>query len=77
VTDGGTVTGKATMNGGICLQTVGADGHKHLAGQPVKGVIQMTKGRRSPHGIANNLRFGLDAPGKSINIKPKPELQVL
>jgi hypothetical protein len=60
----------------IRFQTVRADGHEYLAGQPVKEVINMTKGRRSVHEIEENQRFGLEALRKSVNIKPMLILQV-
>lgn len=38
--------------------------------------FESPKGRRSAHEIEENPRFGLDALGKSIDIKPTLELQV-
>ncbi len=38
--------------------------------------FEVPKGRRSAHEIAENPRFGLEALGKSVDIKPTLELQI-
>jgi hypothetical protein len=76
LTDGGTVTGKVTITAGDAFPDSRGGGHEHLVGQLVKEVIHMPKGRRSAHEIAENPRFGLEALGKSVNIKPTLGLQV-
>lgn len=56
---------------------MGADGHEHLAGQPLKEAIHMTKEWRSDQEIEDNPRFGLHARVNAINMKAMLELQVL